>query len=67
MKKTRTAAPNTRSVEVPNTGWIVSGQRLANALSVAVAAIGPLDFEDKRRLLRWLCDVFMVDPAKLVQ
>lgn len=53
------------SVQIRPSGWIMSAAKLTVALGPAIAAIGPLEFDDKRRVIRWLCDVFGIDVARL--
>lgn len=38
---------------------------LVRALDRALYAFQGLGFDEKRRLLRWLCDVFQIEPTRL--
>lgn len=40
-------------------------RREVAALEAILVALAPLDFEERRRLLRWACDRWGIDPAKL--
>jgi hypothetical protein len=53
------------AVNIQRSGWLTTAARLTTALGPAIAAIGPLDYDDKRRVIRWLCDVFGIDPKAL--
>ena len=35
------------------------------ALDEVLSALTPLDFDARRRLMRWVCDYYMIDPTKL--
>lgn len=37
------------------------------ALRRVLLALVPLDFDERRRLLRWACERYLIDPAKLGQ
>ena len=38
---------------------------LTDAVHDVVLALQPLDFDDRRRVLRWAADYYMIDPAKV--
>lgn len=60
----RSAPVPRRSVDVQASGWSVTAGKLCLALNASIQAIGPLSFDDKRRIIRWLCYLFGVDPAR---
>ncbi len=64
-KKQITRKDGRVSVPVRDSGWIQTGEKLALCLAAAIAAIGPLEWDDKRRILRWCADVFGIDPKQL--
>ena len=35
------------------------------ALDEVLVALTPLDFAERRRVLRWVCDYYTIDPVKL--
>lgn len=40
-------------------------QREVTALHEILDALAPLDFNERRRILRWVCDRYLIDPAKI--
>lgn len=40
-------------------------RREVTALSEVLDALTPLGFDERRRLLRWACDYYGIDPTKL--
>jgi hypothetical protein len=48
---------------------LVAGQQLEQLQLIAtlVMALKPLEFDERRRLVRWVCDYYGLDPAKLEQ
>lgn len=48
-----------------STGWVTAADEHSTALRAAILALGSLSFDQKRRVIRWVCDVFGIDPVKL--
>lgn len=42
-------------------------RRETAALDEVLVALTPLDFNETRRILRWVCDYRMIDPTRLSQ
>ena len=40
-------------------------RRQTTALYEVLTALTPLDFNERRQLLRWACDYYQIDPARL--
>lgn len=47
--------------------WAIRANELGSALEIVVASVGPLDFADRRRVLRWACDAVDVSAKNLAQ
>ena len=52
-------------VQVKASGWAERSEELTMSFRAVIMAIGPLEWEDKRRILRWAADLFSVDPKAL--
>lgn len=52
-------------VEVERSGWGVTAKRYAIAIRATITALGSLDFEGKRRVIRFVCELFAIDPTRL--
>lgn len=42
-------------------------RREVTALGEVLEALAPLSFDERRRLLRWACDRYGIDPTRLPQ
>lgn len=69
MKKPRPTAPAfpERQLRVRSSeGWVRTADSLSSSLNAAIKALGgDLSFEDRRKLVRWLCDVYSIEPKAL--
>lgn len=46
-------------------GGVVQAENLSESLKRCSLALLPLDFEERRKVLRWVADVYEIDPGKL--
>jgi hypothetical protein len=48
-------------------GWREKAHCMSEALRRMIEALAPLDFDEKRLLLRWTAEAHAIDPARLGQ
>ncbi len=48
-----------------NPGWAAVAESMAIAVRACIMALGALNFDQKRKVIRWVCDAHEIDPAKL--
>ncbi len=66
MSKAKKISPSLTAVVVDTTpGWKASADRLSASLRGTICALGPLEWEDKRKVLLWACDVFGINATQL--
>ncbi len=62
-KKTVQTTYSTLKAKRP--GWAEKANVLGGALEAVVASVGPLDFDDKRMVMRWSCDALGISVKNL--
>jgi hypothetical protein len=69
MAKTKTAAkkePATPTARMAaRTGAVEVAELASEALRQALLALVPLEFNQRRDVVRWVCDHYSIDPTKL--
>ncbi len=66
MSKVKKISPSLTAIVLDTTPeWKASADRLSGGLHGIICALGPLEWEDKRKVLLWACNVFAINATQL--